>query len=61
MKKFYVGICRTSYAFDRFEVEAETEKEAIDKAMEEAANTVFTEDDAEYSVDGVEIQEEDNN
>ena len=61
MKKFYVGICHTSYAFDRFEVEAETEKEAIDKAMAEAANTVFTEDDAEYSVEGVEMHEEGNN
>jgi hypothetical protein len=61
MKKFYVGICRTSYAFDRFEVEAETETEAIDKAMAEATNTVFTEDDAEYSVEGVEVYEEGNN
>ena len=61
MKKFYVGICRTSYAFDRFEVEAETETEAIDIAMAEAANTIFTEDDAHYSVEGVEMYEEENN
>lgn len=58
MKKFYVGICRTSYAFDRFEVEAETEKEAIDMAMAEAANTVFTEDEAQYSVEGIETHED---
>lgn len=58
MKKFYVGICRTSYAFDRFEVEAETETEAIDIAMAEAANTVFREDEAQYSVEGIETHED---
>lgn len=61
MKKFYVGICRTSYAFDRFEVEAETEEEAKEKAMQEAYNTCFKEDDAEYSVEEVEMHEEGNN
>jgi hypothetical protein len=58
MKKFCIEICRTSYAFERFEIEAETEKEAVDKAMAEAANTVFTEEDAEYSVEGVEMHKE---
>lgn len=57
MKKFYVGIYRTSYAFDRFEVEAENEEEAKEKAMQEAHNTCFSEDDAEYSIDSVEEQE----
>jgi hypothetical protein len=54
MKKFYVGICRTSYAFDRFEVEAENEEEAIEKAERMAYNTCFSEDDAEYSIESVE-------
>ena len=53
MKKFFIEICRTSYAFEKFEVEAETEKEAVDKAMAEAANTVFTEVEAEYSVEDI--------
>jgi hypothetical protein len=61
MKKFYVGICRTSYAFERFEVEAETEKEAIDKAEQMAYNTCFREDNAEYSIEDVEMHEEGNN
>ena len=57
MKKFTVEVCRTSFAFDKIEVEAETEKEAIHKAMAEAANTEFTEYDAQYSVEGIEMHD----
>jgi hypothetical protein len=52
-KKFTVGICRTSYAFERFEVEANTREEAIEKAERMAYNTCFREDDAEYSIEDV--------
>lgn len=54
MKKFKIEICRTSYAFDRFEVEAENEKEAKDKAMKMAYDKCFKEVNAEYSIESVE-------
>lgn len=54
MKKFTIEICRTSYAFEKFDVEASNEAEAIRKAEEMAYNTLFSEKDAEYSVEGIE-------
>lgn len=60
MKKFTIEMCRTSYAFESFEVEANTEEEAIKKAEQMAYNTCFQEDDAEYSVEGIEMHEERN-
>lgn len=52
-KKFTVEICRTSYAFETFEVEADNEAEAVDKAQDMAYNTIFREKDAEYLIDGI--------
>ena len=55
MEKFVVDICRTSYAFETFEVTAKDEKEAREKAMQMAYNTVFRDADAEYSVEQIEM------
>lgn len=49
--KFEIEICRTSYAFETFEVEAKSEKEAKEMAMKIASNTTFTETDAQYSIE----------
>lgn len=49
--KFEIEICRTSYAFERFEVEAKSENEAGEIAMKMAHNTTFTETDAQYSIE----------
>lgn len=59
MEKFVIEICRTSYAFETFEVKAKDEKEAREKAMQMAYDTVFSESDAEYSVESVETHKED--
>ena len=57
MKKFTVEICRTSFATHNFEVKANTEEEAIQKAKELAYNTEFTEYNVQYSIEGVETYE----
>ena len=51
-KKYMVTVCRTSYAFRTIEVEAESEKDAENKAIDEAGSLMFSEKSAEYSTDG---------
>ena len=53
--KFTIEICRTSYAFETFDVEANSEKEAKEKAFEMASNAVFSENNAEYNIEEVTI------
>lgn len=48
--KYTIDITRTGYSTKSFEVEAETQQEAMDLAIEEAYNTSFVEDDADYDV-----------
>ena len=54
MKTFSVEIERISYASSTFEVEAENEDEAIEKALIEAGNYSFSEYNADYEVGDVE-------
>ena len=50
--KYEVEITRISYATTTFRVEAGSEEEAKDLAMDMAYNTGFDEDTAEYEIDG---------
>jgi hypothetical protein len=50
--KYEVEITRISYATLTFGVEAGSEEEAKDLAMDIAYNTGFDEDTAEYEIDG---------
>lgn len=50
--KYEVEITRISYATLTFGVEAGSEEEAKDLAMDMAYNTSFYEDNAEYEIDG---------
>ena len=50
--KFVVMVTRVSYCTKTFEVEAKTKEEAENLADEEACNTVFGEDTAEYKIEG---------
>jgi hypothetical protein len=55
--KYKVTIVRTSYSTKEFEVDAESEQDATDKALQEACNTVFSDDSADYDVeDCVEVE-----
>ncbi len=49
--KYEVEITRISYATITFGVEANSQEEAEEKAMDEACNTSFDEDTAEYEID----------
>ena len=54
MKTYDVEITRRAYQTESFVVEAKNKKEAMEKALEEAHNTVFDSDDgADYSVETV--------
>lgn len=57
--KYDVEITRISYSTITFTVEASSEEEAKDLAMDEAYNTSFDEDTAEYEIDGCYESEED--
>ena len=57
--KYDVEITRISYATLTFTVEAASEEEAKDLAMDKAYNTGFDEDTAEYEIDGCYESEED--
>ena len=57
MKKFTVEMCRTAFASHNFEIEANTEAEAIQKAKELAYDTEFTEYDSQYSIEGIEMHD----
>jgi hypothetical protein len=48
--KYEVEITRTSYSTITFGVEANSEEDAVEKAMNEAYNTSFGEDTADYEV-----------
>ena len=49
--RYEVEITRVSYSTLTFGVEANSEEEAQEKAMDEAYNTSFDEDDANYEID----------
>lgn len=50
MAKYRIEITRISYSTETFEVEAKSKQAAINEAMDEAYDTYFDEDDAEYEV-----------
>ena len=52
---YKVEVCRIGYSFATIEVEAENEDEAEDLALEKAGNHDFSEKDAEYSVECVNL------
>lgn len=54
-KTYKVEVCRTSYGFATIEVEAESEEEAEDLAVEKAGNYDYSEKDAEYFVESVSL------
>ena len=49
--KYEVEITRISYATETFLIEADNEEQAEEFALEEAYNTSFDEDSAEYEVE----------
>lgn len=53
MPKFNVTVSRAGYSSADFEVEAKSETEAEQKALEKAGNHEFREKDANYEVDNV--------
>ena len=53
MKTYEVEITRNSWATQTFTVAAETVEEAAKLALQQAASTVFDEDDAAYVIDDV--------
>ena len=53
MKKFKVEVCRTSYSFNKIEVEAETPEEAKEIALEKAGNYLYSESNVEYTTEVV--------
>lgn len=55
MKKYEVSVTRIGYAHTTIEVEAENELEAKEKAIEMAGNYDFSEHDADYECEGVEL------
>ena len=48
--RYEVEITRDSYSTLTFGVEASSEEEAQEKALDEARNTSFDEDDADYEI-----------
>ena len=58
--KYEVEVTRISYATESFLIEADNEEQAQELALNEAYNTSFDEDTAEYEINGVhESKEED--
>lgn len=55
-KKFTIMISRTCY--ESFDVEADTEKEAIEKAHEQAYNTDWASSEADYNTEDVSVDEQ---
>lgn len=53
MAKFSIEISRTEWQFKTFDVEANSEEEAIKKAEEMAYNSTFPIGNAEYSVESI--------
>jgi len=50
MPTFKVAVTRIGYATKDFEVEAETQEEANEKALEEAGNYEFNEKESDYAL-----------
>lgn len=48
--RYEIEITRVSYSTLTFGVEANSEEEAQEKALDEARNTSFDEDDADYEI-----------
>jgi hypothetical protein len=55
LKRYKVTVCRTSYGFHDFIVEATSSKEAGKKAIELASDHVFSEKSSEYSEQDITI------
>jgi hypothetical protein len=53
-KTFVVSVCRISYSHNRdFEVEAHTEEEANEKALDMAGDHLYSEIEADYKVENI--------
>jgi hypothetical protein len=52
-KKYTVQVLRTAYAILEIEVEAKNQKEAKQKAVDEAGNMMYSEFDADYSIQSI--------
>lgn len=50
MPTFNVAVTRIGYATKNFEVEADTQEEANEKALEEAGNHEFSEKESDYAL-----------
>jgi DNA phosphorothioation-dependent restriction protein DptG len=50
MSTFKVDILRTGYSIKSIEVDAETKEEANEKALKQAGNHEFSEDNSEYTL-----------
>ena len=54
VKKLYrVGVSRTGYGYNTLDIEATSQKEAQEKALECAGEFSFSEHDADYAVEGI--------
>lgn len=58
MKTFKVDVIRTGYASRTIEVQAETEEQANEKALDEAGDHEYSEHSSEYTVNGTKDVEE---
>ena len=52
MKTFMVQVCRISYGFASFEVAAENEEDAKNKAEDMAGDHIFSEKSSDYEAQG---------
>jgi hypothetical protein len=55
IKKYTVNVCRTAYGNHDIVVEAKDEKEAKEKALDEAGNYFYSEHTSEYTVESVSL------
>jgi hypothetical protein len=53
MREYDVDVCRMGYGHLTLRVQAKNAKEAKRKALDEAGNHVFSENNADYSAEGV--------
>jgi hypothetical protein len=52
MGTFTVTVCRIGYGFKDIQVEADSQQEADEKALDEACNHEYSEKNAEYVLEG---------
>jgi len=52
-RTFDVHVCRTGYGHHTLRVQAANSEQAMARALEEAPNQVFSEHNADYSVEGI--------